>query len=59
MEEKLYNVKEVSEYLNVPVSWVYNRAKNHGLPCIKLGKYIRFNIKEVEEYFEEGRDKKA
>ena len=59
MEQNLLDVKQLAKYLNVPVSWVYNRAAKHGLPHIKLGKYIRFNMEEVEEYFAEISDKKA
>ena len=46
----LITVKQLAQYLNVPVSWVYRRKD---IPRIKIGKYVRYNLEEVEEYFEE------
>ena len=51
----LLTVKEVAEILRVPVSWVYERTRRRGfemLPCLKVGKYLRFRLSEVQKYLE-------
>jgi hypothetical protein len=43
---RFWNVDELSEYLGVPMGWVYDRTQQRGpeiIPHIKLGKYIRFD----------------
>jgi len=53
--EALLTVHEVAELLNVPVSWVYERTRRRGaerLPHLKVGKYLRFRLHEVESYLE-------
>lgn len=51
----LLTVKEVAEILRVPVSWVYERTRRRGfemLPYLKVGKYLRFRLSEVQKYLE-------
>jgi hypothetical protein len=46
LERRFRNVRELSNYLGVPVGWVYDRTQANGpeiIPHIKLGKYIRFD----------------
>jgi len=53
--EALLTVHEVAELLRVPTSWVYERTRRRGmdrLPHIKIGKYLRFRLREVESYLE-------
>lgn len=48
--DQLMTVSEVAAFLNVPVSWVYERTRRRGaerLPHIKLGKYLRFSLPEI------------
>ena len=43
---KFWNVEELSEYLDVPAGWIYDRTRSNGpevIPHVKLGKYIRFD----------------
>jgi len=48
-ETALLTPEELARHLNVPKSWVYERTRNKkdGLPHIKVGKYIRFNLHDV------------
>ena len=51
----LLTVHDVAEFLKVPVSWVYERTRRRGserLPHLKIGKYLRFRLHEVESYLE-------
>lgn len=41
--------------LQVPLSWVYDHVRPgcpNPLPCIKLGKYLRFAIGDIRSYLE-------
>lgn len=47
--------EELSEFLNVPLSWVYARSRERGpgaIPRRKLGRYVRFDLKEVESWID-------
>jgi len=46
-DDQLLNVKQVHEVLNVPVSYVYDLARQHKLPKVKVGKYLRFPRAEL------------
>ena len=49
----LMTVSELSEALHLPKSWIYQRTSmgQKGIPHIKMGKYVRFNLDEVMEFF--------
>ena len=52
----LLTVQEVAEMLQVPTSWVYERTRRKGpekLPHIKLGKYLRFRVQEIERFLDD------
>ncbi len=40
-------VREAAEYLRVPPSWVYTHLGQ--LPHIRLGKYVRFRLADLEQ----------
>ncbi len=53
--ENLLTIKDLSELLSVPVSWVYDRlrpSERNRLPGFKLGKYWRFRESEVIAWLE-------
>ena len=50
---ELVTVQELSEYLKVPISWIYQKTRKRSgsrLPHYKLGKYLRFDLREVQEW---------
>ena len=52
---RLLTVRQVAELLQVSVSWVYGRTRRRGkdqLPHLKLGKYLRFDEREVQKFLE-------
>ena len=53
-KERLVTVKELSEILNVPISWIYRKTSMGAIPMIKVGKYVRFNAEEVIKSFQNG-----
>lgn len=52
MQENLLTALELSQKLKVPLSWVYARSGEAGIPKIKVGKYLRFNLDEVMQWLE-------
>lgn len=54
-QRKLLKVQEVADALNVPTSWVYKKAEQGVLPCVRVGRYLRFDLAEVMASFSVGR----
>jgi excisionase family DNA binding protein len=40
--EKLWTVAEVADYLRMSQSWVYHRAEEGRLPCVRIAGRVRF-----------------
>jgi excisionase family DNA binding protein len=52
---RLLRVEEVASLLNVPRKWVYRRVglkPPHGIPYVKVGKYLRFRESDLRDYVE-------
>ena len=47
---KLIGVKEVSEFLNVKPSTVYQWAELGQIPCLKLNGCLRFDIEDIKRW---------
>jgi excisionase family DNA binding protein len=57
----LLTVDEVAALLKVSKSWVYERTRSHrgdehALPFVKLGKYLRFDERDIRAYIARQRD---
>ncbi|MBL7146944.1 MAG: hypothetical protein ISS76_22085 [Phycisphaerae bacterium] len=46
--ENLHNLYGLSRELNLPVKWLKAKAVKGQIPCLKIGRRFRFNIKAVE-----------
>ena len=55
MTERLLTADEVAELLAVPVSWVRESTRSGAMPCVRLGRYVRFELAEVEAWLDECR----
>ena len=58
MSDNLLDPKQLAAYLNVPVSWVYERtrpAAKDPLPVERVGKYVRFDLAAVLEHLKKKR----
>jgi excisionase family DNA binding protein len=49
----IFDVKQLSKYLNVPDSWIYRQTCDHNIPYYKLGGYLRFKKPEIDKWLEE------
>ncbi|MGQ9695944.1 MAG: helix-turn-helix domain-containing protein [Thermodesulfobacteriota bacterium] len=52
---EILNIKEVSNYLKIPVSTVYKLAQDGKVPAIKVGKHWRFSKRDLDEMFSQQR----
>ena len=48
-ESGLLTPDELADKLKIPVSWVYENSRQGKIPTHRLGRYIRFELKEVLE----------
>lgn len=49
----LLTVQEAARFLNVTTSWIYEHVRPEAddpLPVLKLGKYLRFDLRDLHEY---------
>ena len=52
--EKLTTVEWVSKKLDIPVPSIYDYARRGLLPCIRIGKHVRFRPCDIERFITEG-----
>jgi excisionase family DNA binding protein len=52
MRGRLVDAAEVAERLSVPKSWVLESARSGTMPCVRLGRYVRFDLVDVEAWLE-------
>ena len=50
LTNKYLTIEELSEVLQIPKSWIYERTRKNQIPYKKIGKYLRFHLSEVEEW---------
>ncbi len=55
VNHEILNIKEVSDYLKIPVSTIYKLAQDGKVPAIKVGKHWRFLKKDLDEMFSQHR----
>jgi excisionase family DNA binding protein len=51
--ERLLDAKEIADRLGVPASWVRDSARSGAMPCVRLGRYVRFDLADVEAWIGE------
>lgn len=52
--KKYVSIKEAAVFLSVPVSWLYSRSRCNTIPMCRLGKYVRFDLSELEAWMKAG-----
>ena len=52
MTDRLLDAREVADRLGVPRSWVLESARSGAMPCVRLGRYVRFDLADVEAWLE-------
>ena len=51
--KRLLNVRETAEFLSLAVDTVYKKARLWEIPCVKVGRALRFDIEALERFVEE------
>ncbi len=64
--DELLTPEELAALLKVPKSWIFEQTRKRAkvrngrpLPCLRLGKYLRFSRSEVSEWLDWLRNGKA
>lgn len=55
LAEPLLTAGAAAELLSVRTSWVYDAARSGELPCVRLGKHLRFLRSDLERWVAEQR----
>ena len=50
---RLLNVREAAQYLGLEVNTVYRKSRLRELPCVKVGRALRFDVVALERYVEQ------
>ena len=53
MSDRLLDAAAVAKRLGVPKTWVLESARSGAMPCVRLGRYVRFDLDDVEAWLEE------
>ncbi|HUG63651.1 MAG TPA: helix-turn-helix domain-containing protein [Gaiellaceae bacterium] len=53
MSERLLDAAAIAERLGVPKTWVLDSARSGAMPCVRLGRYVRFDPVDVDAWIEE------
>jgi excisionase family DNA binding protein len=51
--KRLLNVREAARYLGLEVDTVYRKARLRELPCVKVGRALRFDVRALERFVEQ------
>lgn len=57
IEKRFIGIKELSEYIGVPVGTIYSWTHMRKIPYLKLGKSVKFDLQELEVWFKKRRIK--
>ena len=47
-KDELLNASELAQHLHLPESWVRTEERLGRIPSVRLGKYVRFRLSDVE-----------
>lgn len=50
---RLLNVREAAQYLGLEADTVYKKARLREVPCVKVGRALRFDVKALERFIEQ------
>ncbi len=50
LDGPLLTPADVATLLSVKTSWVYEAARTGNLPCLRIGRHVRFTRQMVEEW---------
>ena len=51
--KRLLNVEEAARYLGLQVDTVYKKSRLRELPCVKVGRSLRFDVEALRRFIEQ------
>ena len=55
LKDEFLTTEELAAFLKVPKLTVYKWVSQRKIPCVKVGKHLRFKRSEIEEWLKERR----
>jgi excisionase family DNA binding protein len=56
LDEPLLDLDQAAELLNVKVSWIRDATRTGKLPCLKVGRHVRYTRSMLEAWLADQRD---
>jgi excisionase family DNA binding protein len=53
LDNPLLKPEQAAELLAVRASWIYEAVRTNRLPCLRIGRHIRFTREMLEEWLRE------
>ncbi len=53
LSEPLLTAADAAELLSVRTSWIYEAVRSGNLPCVRVGKHVRFLRSDLERWVAE------
>ena len=53
MSDRLVDAQAVADRLGVPVSWVRESTRSGAIPHVRLGRYCRYDLDDVDAWLSE------
>ena len=50
---RLLNVREAAQYLGIEVDTLYKKARLREVPCVKVGRALRFDVEALGRFIEQ------
>lgn len=50
--EQLLTLHDVVRILQVKPSWVYDAVEGNRLPAVKIGRFLRFRLEDIQAFIE-------
>jgi len=56
LSEPLLRPAEAADLLSVRTSWIYEAVRARRLPCVRVGRHVRFLRSDLEHWVDQQRD---
>jgi excisionase family DNA binding protein len=53
LDQRLLTPTQAAELLAVRTSWIYEAVRTHRLPCLRIGRHLRFTQDMLERWLED------
>ena len=50
MEKRFLSIKELAEYLGMPIKTIYGWIYRRKIPYTKMGKLVKFDLRRIETW---------